>query len=749
MLRRHDPVAGVRAGPRAGLSSPAILLVAFVSLLLLAWPDPAGAAPDGAAAPSPSGIESLSKAFPGGMSAAQVDAVVAVMGDAQARALLREMMHQRLAVPAETPPTESSLDFYERRLGQVAAAYGTLPAALEAAFASPLGSGQPLSPWRLVLGVAAMLAAGWAVQRAVHRAIQFRQRTHAQAPMSTGERIGSLLSRLVLDAVEIGAFLAGAGIVYLLVFPPHPAAPAVLSTVIHAALVLLVTRKLIDRILAPANPAERPLPVADVPARKLGGLIWHVTVIGTVIDAIVGFLSDIGLPPASVAALALPMSLVPLSYLLIRLAANRRRITEVLASFLQLDLQRYPMLATWPLLIGLIVVGLWLAIVDGVLRQEASIGPRALFSFVTLLLMPTLAWMIRRPLIRFYERTEAESEAERPGISEADMAHVNRLMRAVWAVLFVGSLMIAMLIWDLDPSRLGLGSVVVRVLFNIGAILLLGYVGWALVTRWIDHMLMANARDDDTGRAQRLRTLLPLFRKFLLTVIAAMLVMIVLSSLGVEIGPLLAGAGVVGIAVGLGAQQTIADILAGVFFLLEDAFRIGDYVEVGNLRGTVENISARSLKLRHHRGAVHTLPFGQMKSLTNYSRDWALVRLEFRVGPDTDLQRVKKLIKEIGKELAADPTMGPSFIQPLKSQGVRRVEDNALIVGVKYVAKAGQQFVIRREAYHKIVNAFMANGIELIGRGVVVRVESGGALSEQAVGAAAAEAVREDAVKAE
>src|SRR3954469_25027845 len=147
---------------------------------------------------------------------------------------------------------------------------------------------------------------------------------------------------------------------------------------------------------------------------------------------------------------------------------------------------------------------------------------------------------------------------------------------------------------------------------------------------------------------RRMATLLPLVRKFLQVVLIAIVAMIVLSSMGIAIGPLLAGAGVVGIAVGLGAQPTIADVLSGVFFLLEDAFHIGDYVEVGNLRGTVEEISLRSLKLRHHRGAIHTLPFGQIKALTNQTRDWSLMRLEFRVASDTDLALVKRIIMGIG-----------------------------------------------------------------------------------------------------
>jgi small-conductance mechanosensitive channel len=283
--------------------------------------------------------------------------------------------------------------------------------------------------------------------------------------------------------------------------------------------------------------------------------------------------------------------------------------------------------------------------------------------------------------------------------------------------------------------------VLLRLAFNLSVVLLLGYVAWTLMIRVIDRALGASRRDGPSTRAQRMATLLPLLRKFLQVVLLVMMVMIVLSSMGIEIGPLLAGAGVVGIAIGLGAQSTIADILAGVFFLLEDAFRMDDYVEVGQLRGTVEGISLRSLKLRHHRGAVHTLPFGQIKALTNYTRDWALMRLEFRVPPDTDLDLVKRLVKSISKELAADAEMGPNFIEPLKSQGVRRVEDDALIIGVKFIAKPKEQFVIRREAYHRLIRAFNEHGIHLVGRGVVVRVEDPHA-GATVLGFAAREAVR-------
>ena len=110
-----------------------------------------------------------------------------------------------------------------------------------------------------------------------------------------------------------------------------------------------------------------------------------------------------------------------------------------------------------------------------------------------------------------------------------------------------------------------------------------------------------------------------------------------------------------GIAIGFGAQSLVKDVVSGIFFLIDDAFRIGEYVEIDSLRGTVEKISIRSLQLRHHRGAVHTLPFGELKSLTNHSRDWVIMKLEFRVPFDTDLKLVKKLIKQVGANLQANP----------------------------------------------------------------------------------------------
>ena len=179
----------------------------------------------------------------------------------------------------------------------------------------------------------------------------------------------------------------------------------------------------------------------------------------------------------------------------------------------------------------------------------------------------------------------------------------------------------------------------------------------------------------------------------LLVVLTVMAVLMALSALGVEVGPLIAGAGVVGVAIGFGSQTLVKDVISGVFFLLDDAFRVGEYIESGSIRGTVEGFSLRSIKLRHHRGYLHTVPFGSLDKITNYSRDWVIDKVTLGLTYDTDLDKVKRIIKQIGKELLADPELAPNIIDTLKMQGVEEYGDFAIKIRLKLTCKPGEQFV--------------------------------------------------------
>ena len=150
----------------------------------------------------------------------------------------------------------------------------------------------------------------------------------------------------------------------------------------------------------------------------------------------------------------------------------------------------------------------------------------------------------------------------------------------------------------------------------------------------------------------------------------------------------------------------------------------------------------------HHRGAVHTIPFGELKSLTNYSRDWIILKLEFRVPFDVDLGLVKKLVKQVSAELLENPDYGSHFIEPLKFQGVRRMEEFNMVIGVKFMTKpSGAQWMVRRDAYQRLRDEFARHGIDFAQRNVKVEVLTNHELTpaeQQAVAGATQEMLERD-----
>ena len=264
--------------------------------------------------------------------------------------------------------------------------------------------------------------------------------------------------------------------------------------------------------------------------------------------------------------------------------------------------------------------------------------------------------------------------------------------------------------------------------------LAIGYVLFEVVSLWINRRLAAEftskvqTQDEAAGEGggsggSRLATVLPLMRVTAQVAIAVIFILLALGNLGIDITPLLAGAGILGLAIGFGAQKLVSDVVSGVFFLIDDAFRVGEYVEVdGSTTGTVEKISIRSFQLRHHRGPVHTIPYGEIPKLTNYSRDWVIMKLKFTVPFDTDPNKVKKIFKKIGAEMLADPLFENDFLEPFKSQGVLQFDDVGIVMRGKFMAKPGTQFTIRKEIYNRVRKEFAENGIEFARREVRVAI---------------------------
>ncbi|RUX01227.1 mechanosensitive ion channel family protein, partial [Mesorhizobium sp. M8A.F.Ca.ET.023.01.1.1] len=357
-----------------------------------------------------------------------------------------------------------------------------------------------------------------------------------------------------------------------------------------------------------------------------------------------------------------------------------------------------------------------------VLFLERIAGFNIIFWFTLAAFFLPLAIVLTQRGVNFVLRPGSE-EAGRPTIPAVTIAVIDRGIRMIF--ILAAAYLLAR-VWGLDMQSMQ-GSdtttmFILRGLINVVVIALAADFGWSIIKALIERKLGIEVPhpviSEEEGpildpQQARLHTLLPILQNILLASIIVMAVLMMLSSLGIQIGPLIAGAGVVGVAVGFGAQTVVKDIISGVFFLLDDAFRVGEYISSGNYKGTVESFSLRSVKLRHHRGPLFTIPFGELGAVQNQSRDWVIDKFNITVGYDTDIDFARKLIKRIGLELAEDPEFKNWVLDPIKMQGVQEFGEYGIVLRVKAMTRPGGAFGMKRKFYVRLRQVFKEQGIEL------------------------------------
>lgn len=353
---------------------------------------------------------------------------------------------------------------------------------------------------------------------------------------------------------------------------------------------------------------------------------------------------------------------------------------------------------------------------------ERIAGLYTWFWFTLAAFVLPLAIVLTQRGVNFVLRPGSE-DVGRPTIPAVTIAVIDRGIRMM---LILAAAYFLARVWGLDMQSMRdsdtTTTFILRGLINVVVIALAADFGWSIIKALIERKLgiemphpVISEEDVPILDAQqaRLHTLLPILQNMLLALIIVMAVLMMLASLGIQIGPLIAGAGVVGVAVGFGAQTVVKDVISGVFFLLDDAFRVGEYISSGNYKGTVESFSLRSVKLRHHRGPLFTIPFGELGAVQNQSRDWVIDKFNITVGYDTDIDFARKLIKRIGLELAEDPEFKHWVLDPIKMQGVQEFGEYGIVLRVKAMTRPGGAFGMKRKFYVRIRQAFKEQGIEL------------------------------------
>ncbi len=217
----------------------------------------------------------------------------------------------------------------------------------------------------------------------------------------------------------------------------------------------------------------------------------------------------------------------------------------------------------------------------------------------------------------------------------------------------------------------------------------------------------------DTEREKRLATLEQVARYILTVVILLVATMLVLAELGISIAPILAAAGVLGIAVGFGAQSLVKDYFTGLFLLLENQIRQGDVVEIAGKSGLVEEMTLRYTLLRDYEGSVHTIPNGVIDTVTNRSRGFAHAVIDVGVAYREDVDEVFAVMRQVGRELRADPDYASRIEDDLDIAGVDQWGDSAVVVRCRFRVKPLEQWGVRRAYLYRLKKAFDAAGIEI------------------------------------
>ncbi|WP_035213954.1 mechanosensitive ion channel domain-containing protein [Achromobacter marplatensis] len=294
-------------------------------------------------------------------------------------------------------------------------------------------------------------------------------------------------------------------------------------------------------------------------------------------------------------------------------------------------------------------------------------------------------------------------------------AYVPAILKVVgWIIRIVVVLLILDAWHAFDLSRWlasDAGGAAIKVVLNIVIVLLIAALAWTVIASIIEHRL--SQREGRGMPSARERTLLALFRNAALIVIVAMTLMVLLSQIGIDVGPLIAGAGVVGLAIGFGAQKLVQDIITGVFIQLENGMNENDVVQVAGVFGTVERMTIRSVGIRTLDGGYHLVPFSSVDVVANHMRDFSYHLGEYTIAHRESVDDAIEHLRAAFAELMTDTVLGPEILEDITVAGVTAVNEKGVTIRILIKTTPGMQWAVQRGYNRLLKKHFDAAGIEL------------------------------------
>lgn len=715
------------ASPAPARTPFAGLLAALLfGLLILTMPTPASAQSE-----TPGAAES---AAPAVIERERIEQLLKTLKDDNERAAFVAKLETMLAATAKSEPDNGAViagalsdiitgigDFLRDSIAQLS---DTVIALTDVRSLLPALSAIAADPSELLdigywlLGIAAVVGAGLFGARLVARLARswidrldgwageghYLRSVAAALPLFALRGLGALafmlVSQAILSTFALGTHIVLAGRIFVLAVALHLGARALAGT-----------------LLAARGPVCRGLDIGEETAAYLQ--IWANRLIATGIYGVFGLQAAyaLGLPVSTYLFLQKLVFAVLWAMIVAFVLQNRRNLADAIRERTRASSSRALwgfLAATWHLVaLGYVTAGL-VVLMAGREQGFQKLAEIALW-MVAIGVVWRLGWMA---VDRVGERAFAVSHeltTRFPSLEMRANRHLPVLLGAARVLISVGAVGALFQVWGLGIAEYlasSQGRALIRMLTTIVVVVASGVFAAELSALLIERRLRTLEENGKLGG--RARTLLPLVRNAAMIMIFVLGGLIVLSEIGIDITPLLAGASIVGLAIGFGAQSLVKDVISGLFLLLEDTLNVGDTVEVGGKTGTVESLSIRALRLRDLNGNLHVIPFGSVEAITNMTKEYAFAVVDVGIAYREDADEVMKLLAELGEGLAEESsTVKDSLLAPFEVFGVQDLGDSSVVIRTRVKTKAGMQWAVRREILRRVKRRFDAEGVEM------------------------------------
>jgi small-conductance mechanosensitive channel len=668
----------------------------------------------------------------GGVSADNLENLVQTLEDPGRRELLLQDLRTLLKAkreadkPAADPGLGAELlehlservGAVSRQLAAAATAVVDLPRFLRAA-TNTLQDGDRREEWFLLVGrIALVLLAGIAASLIVRRALaRPLEAIESRADDAVGLTLALLLARTLLDLLPVAGFAAAAFGALTLFGPEGPGRVAAVA-LIDASVIVRIVAALARMVLAPFVAGLRLFPLGDETANYLYVWVRRLTILTVYGYFIAQAALLLGLP-AAIHNTAMKLLGLAVGLLLIMVTLqNRHEVGAIIRGDGNgpLPALRRRLADIWHILfIAYLFCGyaVWALEIRGGFEFVSQATALTVAIFVVARI---LELVMRRGVQRAFALGR-ELSIRLPGLEARANRYLALIETTARTTLYVLVGLAVLQVWGLDvyswlaapAGRTAIGRAVTVALIVIAAI-----VAWEIVSALVERNLTATDENGNAiARSQRIRTLLPLLRNAFMVVLIVLATMTALSELGLNIAPLLAGAGVVGLAVGFGAQTLVKDVITGLFILIEDTISVGDVVTVAGHGGVVEAVTIRTIRLRDLSGTVHVIPFSEVTSIENLTRDFAYALLDIGIAYREDADAVIEVIRELGAEIRKHPEYEAKIVADIEILGLDRFDDSAVVIRARIKTLPLQQWSVKRGFNLMMKRRFDELGIEI------------------------------------